>query len=266
MTSQEVAEMESADKILEITMDMGKAKTQKSLEAKLILGFIGGAMISLGYLAYMRIVGGMPESLGGLGSFLGACVFPVGLIIILLAGGELVTGNMMAVSAALIGRKVKVREWAANLLVITLANAVGALFVAYIFGHVVGLTSGEVYGHEVIAVAKAKLSANAIQCFFSGIGCNWFVGLALWLCYGAKDGIAKMVGIWFPVMTFVAIGFQHSVANLFAIPAAIFEGYGTWMQLLQNVIPVYLGNIAGGLVFVALLYYRAYHGHVHLAK
>lgn len=239
----------------------GVAKVEKTLEAKLILGFIGGAMISLGYLAYVRIAAAVSGLSAGLGSFLGACVFPIGLIVILLAGGELVTGNMMAVSSALFDRKIKLTDWIVNLLTITFANAVGALFVSYVFGHVVGMTSGELYGHEVALLADGKLGANGWQCFFSGIGCNWFVGLALWLCYGAKDGITKMIGIWFPVMTFVVTGFQHSVANIFLLSAVVFEGHSTWIQFFQNFIPVYLGNIVGGMIFVAFFYQRAYKGH-----
>ena len=239
----------------------GVAKVQKSMEAKLVLGFIGGAMISLGYLAYARIAAALAESqISAIGSFLGACVFPVGLIVILLAGGELVTGNMMTVSSALLDKKISFLDWAKNLLTITLANAVGALFVSYFFGHVVGLTTGALYAHEIEVLVQGKISATPIQCFLSGIGCNWFVGLALWLCYGAKEGIAKMLGIWFPVMVFVLIGFQHSVANIFLLTAAIFEDHATWGQFFQNFIPVYLGNLVGGMVFVALLYQIAYGG------
>lgn len=246
--------------ILNLTIDAGLKKTQKPLVAKLILGLIGGAMISLGYLAYIRIAASVG---GGLGSFLGSCTFPVGLIIILLAGGELVTGNMMAVSAALWNRKITISQWAGNLLTITAANAVGALAVAYFFGHLTGLTTAGIYLDEVIHVAKAKMSAAWLQCFLSGIGCNWFVGLSVWLCYGAKDAIGKIAAIWFPVMTFVAIGFQHSVANLFILPAAFFEGHATLLQIAANIIPVYLGNLAGGGLLVALLYTITYSHQDH---
>jgi len=253
--------MERPDNILQSCIDTGESKIKKTLEAKLILGFVGGAMISLGYLAYIKIAATIPESLGGLGSFLGACVFPVGLIVILLAGGELVTGNMMVVSAALLDKKISLGDWIKNILTITLANAVGALFVAYVFGHIVGLTAGEVYGHETALLAEGKLNASYLQCFFSGMGCNWLVGLSVWLCYGAKGSSGKILAIWFPIMTFVLIGFQHSVANIFLLAAAIFEGYITWFDFIQNLIPVYLGNIAGGMVFVALFYYRSYRNH-----
>ncbi|MGY3724083.1 formate/nitrite transporter [Granulicatella balaenopterae] len=245
--------------ILETSIEIGTKKIEKTLIAKLILGFIGGAMISLGYLAYIRVGASIALDLPSIASLVGASVFPIGLVVILLAGGELITGNMMAVSSAYFAKKVSLLDLVKNWFVITLANIVGAIFVAYFFGHFVGLTHSGVYQEYVIHVAQHKVSVSFWQAVVSGIGCNWFVGLALWLCYGAKDSAGKILGIWFPVMVFVAIGFQHSVANAFVIPAAIFEGSITWMDFLYNFIPVYLGNIIGGAVFVSGFYYLSYH-------
>ncbi|MHC5373506.1 formate/nitrite transporter family protein [Enterococcus sp. LJL120] len=242
----------------EIAVETGVKKTKKTLVEKLILGFIGGAMISLGYLAYIRVISSVAHELGSLASFIGACVFPVGLIVILMAGGELITGNMMVVAISFFAKKISFLDVVKNWLVITLANLVGAFFVAYFFGHIVGLTGSGVYLEETIAVAGAKIDATWLQAFVSGIGCNWFVCLAVWLCYGAKDAAGKILGIWFPVMTFVAIGFQHSVANMFVIPAAIFEGSYNWLDFFNNVIPVYFGNIVGGAIFVGFFYYMIY--------
>lgn len=253
--------MKLPNEILEDCIAAGENKVKKTLEEKLILGFIGGAMISLGYLAYFKVVATVSESLGGLGSFIGACVFPIGLIVILLAGGELVTGNMMVVSLSLMDKKIKFSDWLKNLLTITVANTVGSIFVALVFGHVIGLTAGEVYGDKIGMLAEGKLTASVLQCLLSGMGCNWFVGLAVWLCNGAKSGSAKMIGIWFPVMIFVLLGFQHSVANIFLLSAAIFEGHGTWGEAIMNLVPVYLGNLAGAMIFVALFYYRSYRRH-----
>lgn len=250
--------MHTPEEITKITIEMGYKKIHKTLEAKLILGFIGGAMISLGYLAYIRVVASIAETLPSIASLAGAAVFPIGLIVILLAGGELITGNMMAVSISYFAKKITLKELLNNWAVITFANILGALFVAYFFGHVVGLTGTGIYLEETVKVAGAKISATPLQAFISGIGCNWFVGLAVWLNYGAKSASDKILSIWFPVMTFVAIGFQHSVANLFVIPAAIFEGHYTWVDLLSNVLPVYAGNILGGAILVSLFYYRAY--------
>ncbi|MBF6626316.1 formate/nitrite transporter family protein [Aerococcaceae bacterium zg-BR9] len=254
--------MHTPEEIMEKAIEMGYKKTQKPLHSKLLLGFVGGAMIALGYLAYVRVISSVAHEWGSFASFIGACVFPVGLMVILLGGGELVTGNMMAVGAAMFDRKIRPIDFVKNLFVITAANFVGAMFVAYFFGHVVGLTATGVYLEETLAVASSKIAATPLQSFISGIGCNWFVGLALWLTYGAKTDAGKFLAIWFPVMTFVAVGFQHSVANFFVIGAAIFEGGATWGGLLMNFIPVYCGNIIGGAVFVSAIYYGAYkYGH-----
>jgi formate/nitrite transporter len=251
----------SPGEILTISIKNGTKKIAKPFVAKLILGFIGGAMISLGYLAYVRVSASIPSNLASLQALVGASVFPIGLIVILLAGGELITGNMMAVSTAFYDKKVSFQALLLNWLTITLANIVGALFVAYFFGHVVGLTANGVYADQVRQLAEHKISASWYQATISGIGCNWFVGLALWLCYGAKDAAGKILGIWFPVMIFVAIGFQHSVANAFLIPAAIFEGAVGWGDFFRNFVFVYLGNSIGGAIFVSGFYFVSYKGH-----
>lgn len=253
--------MYSPAEIVDVSIDSGIKKIQKPLAAKLILGFIGGAMISLGYLAYIRVSASIPDDLASVAALVGASVFPIGLIVILMAGGELITGNMMAVSIAFADRKVSFFDLFKNWVTITIANIFGALFVAYFFGHVIGLTHSGVYLDATVSLAQHKIEANWYQQLISGIGCNWFVGLALWLCYGAKDAAGKILGIWFPVMIFVAIGFQHSVANCFVIPAAIFEGQFTWLEFVQNFVFVYLGNIIGGAIFVSGFYYASYKHH-----
>lgn len=111
---------------------------------------------------------------------------------------------------------------------------------------------------KTVSIAEHKLDVTFAQAFFSGIGCNWLVAAAVWLSYGSEDMTGKILGIWFPTMTFVAIGFQHVVANMFVIPAAIFAGHFTWIEYLHNFVPVFLGNAVGGSVFVALAYYQAY--------
>jgi formate/nitrite transporter len=248
---EKVKWMYTPEEILEQTAATAVVKVNKPFLSKAILGFIGGAMISLGYLAYLKVGGG----------FVGAAIFPVGLVVILLAGGELITGNMMAVAVGYFKKRVTLSELLENWLVITVANLLGAIFVAYAFGVLAGtLTTGEPL-KEALHVAHGKLSAGFVASFFSGIGCNWFVGLAVWLSYGAKDFAGKILAIWFPVMTFVAIGFQHSVANSFLIPFTIFMGHATWLDFLTNFIPVYLGNVVGGAVLIALFYTLTYQKH-----
>lgn len=250
--------MMSPAEILNTTIHKGREKVDRTFLEKAVLGFIGGAMISLGYLLYIRVVASIAESVPSIASLVGAAVFPIGLIVILMGGGELITSNMAAVSASLFARKVKFSELIGNWVVITIFNIIGAIFVAYVFGHLVGLTHVGVFKEEVVRVATAKVGATWLQALLSGIGCNWFVGLAMWMCFGARDAAGKLLAIWFPIMAFVAIGFQHSVANAFVIPAAIFEGGATWIQFIQNFVFVYIGNIIGGVVFLAGFYTLSY--------
>lgn len=244
--------------IAEITIDAGVTKTQLPISHLLLLGFLGGAFISLGFLLDIRVIANLPAEWGSIANLLGGAVFPVGLILVVLAGAELITGNMMSVSMAFYAKKISLGKVIHNWGWITFANLIGALFVAYFFGHVVGLTETGPYLHKTVAVAQAKVDESFLQTFVSAIGCNWLVCLAIWLAYGANDFIGKIFGIWFPVMAFVAIGFQHVVANMFVIPAAIFAGEVTWIEFIGNVIPTFLGNAVGGAGFVGLLYFYVY--------
>lgn len=244
--------------IAEVTVENGIKKAHNPLSAVLILGFLGGAFISLGFLLDIRVIASAPAEWGSIAGFIGAAIFPLGLILVLLAGGELLTGNMMAVPLAFMARKITFWDTMKNLILITISNLAGALFVAYFFGHIVGLTSDGVYLDKLVSIAEHKLDDSFLQAFISGIGCNWLVALAVWLSYGADSFSGKILGIWFPTMAFVAIGFQHVVANMFLIPAAIFEGHFTWGQYLMNFIPVWLGNLVGGAIFVGAAYWAAY--------
>ncbi|PLR86819.1 formate/nitrite transporter [Bacillus canaveralius] len=246
------------EQIVKISIESGVKKTKYPLQQTLILGFQAGAFVALGYLLYIRVTAPLPAELAGLSSLIGASVFPIGLILTLIAGGELLTGNMMAVPLARLADKIATKKVIYNWLLITISNFAGAIFVAYIFGHVGGLTETGPYLAKTVSIAEHKLSASYLEAFISGIGCNWLVALAVWLSYGSKDMAGKMIGIWFPTMAFVAIGFQHVVANMFVIPAAIFAGSFTWLDYIRNLVPVFLGNALGGSVFVAMAYWHAY--------
>lgn len=246
------------DQIAQVTVEMGVKKAHNPLLTVLILGFLGGAFIALGFLLDIRVIASAPEEWGSIATFIGAAVFPIGLILVLLAGGELLTGNMMAVPLSRMAKRISTGEMCKNLVLITLSNFVGALFVAYFFGHIVGLTADGAYLEKLVDMAGHKLDDSFLQAFVSGIGCNWLVALAVWLSYGADNMSGKILGIWFPTMAFVAIGFQHVVANMFLIPAAIFEGYFSWGDYFRNFVPVWLGNLTGGALFVAGAYWTAY--------
>ncbi|WHY83837.1 formate/nitrite transporter family protein [Neobacillus novalis] len=246
------------DKIIEITVENGVKKTKYSVVQTMILGFEAGAFIALGYLLFIRVTGTLTGNLQELSSLIGASVFPIGLILTLLAGGELLTGNMMAVPLARLSKRVTSGQVFRNWFLVMVSNFIGAIFVAYFFGHLVGLTETGPYLEKTISIAEHKLEASFLQAFISGIGCNWLVASAVWLSYGADDMTGKITGIWFPTMAFVAIGFQHVVANMFVIPAAIFAGHFTWLEYVTNFIPVFLGNAVGGTVFIAMAYWYAY--------
>ena len=143
----------------------------------LSLGFLGGAFIGVGFLALLRVSGSIPKEFGGIASLLGASVFPIGLICILVGGGELVTGNMMAVTVAYLNKKVSLKLLAKNLFIITLANLVGSLFAAYFLGHLTGLTGGAIAA-KTIAAGESKIYLSFWQVLFSAVGCNWLVGMA----------------------------------------------------------------------------------------
>jgi formate transporter len=245
--------------IAEITVENGIKKATQSTRSALVLGFAAGAFIALGYLLYIRVIANAPAEWGSITTFIGASLFPLGLILVLVGGGELLTGNMMAVPLARMQCKISTIQMTKNIVLITISNFVGAIFVAYFFGHIVGLTETGPYLEKTISIAEHKIHDTFLQAFVSGIGCNWLVALAVWLSYGAKDISGKILGIWFPTMAFVAIGFQHVVANMFVIPAAIFAGGDiSWLDYLQNFVPVFLGNLTGGVIFVAGIYKLAY--------
>ncbi|HDR4259494.1 TPA: formate/nitrite transporter family protein, partial [Bacillus anthracis] len=171
--------------------------------------------------------------------------------------GELITGNMMSMSMALYAKKITFVSVLNNWIWITFMNFVGAIFVAYCFGHLGGLTEGD-YLNKTVAIAEGKLHESFGRTLILAIGCNWLVCLALWLAYGTSDFVGKIIGIWIPIMAFVVIGFQQVVANMFVISAVIFAGHLTWMDLARNFVPVFIGNVIGGAGFVGFAYYACY--------
>lgn len=243
--------------ILKITAESGVKKARLPWITVLLLGFLGGAFISIGFLADIRVIGTAPKEWGSMAGVIGAAVFPVGLMLTILAGGELLTGNMMTMATAWFTRKISFVQVMINWLLVLVSNFAGAIAVAYFFGHVVGLTEGAFLA-KTLSIAHAKVSEGYSVAFISAIGCNWLVCLAVWMANGSKDSVGKFVGIWFPIMAFVAIGFQHVVANMFVIPAAIFAGELSWSAYFNNFVPVFLGNVAGGAIFVGLAYFGAY--------
>lgn len=252
-------DMYSAPEVLNILGDKAKIKKELPLVKLFLLAVLAGSFIAEGYLAFIRISGTTPKEWGGLNSFLGGCVFPIGLIAIVLVGGELLTGNMMTMAIGVYQKKVNVVALIRNWIVVLIGNIVGGIIIAFLFGHFVGLTEGDFLA-KTVAVAQAKINDPPLVAIVSGIGCNIFVCMGVWFSTQAKGFSAKILGAWFPVMIFVLIGFQHVVANAFIIPAAIFSGASpiSWVDFIVNIILIFIGNAIGGALAFGLPCYLMY--------
>lgn len=227
----------------------------------LVSGFLAGAYVGFGGLLAIlvgkgiapAVVNGVPYN--GLGRLVFAGVFPVGLILVLIAGAELFTGNTgILVPGALSGR-VPGRGLPRNWALVYLGNLAGSLFFAYVLAYLTGLCAGEPYLSAVRGIALDKTNLSFPTAFWHGVGCNWLVCLAIWLAAAADDVGGKILAVWFPIMAFVGIGFEHCVANMFFIPAGMLYGAGVSVGqfVLRNLLPVTLGNIVGGAFFVGVL-------------
>ncbi|QEY23948.1 formate/nitrite transporter family protein [Neisseria animalis] len=249
--------------ILQDVITKSQTKSNTNLKTLAILSFLGGGYVGFGYLAYLRVVSGIPGDWGGLAALLGAAVFPICLICILIGGGELATGNMMMMALGRLSRCVSFEKLLRNWVVVSLGNLAGAVAMAFFLGHYVGLAEGAA-AVKTIAIAEAKINMDFGRAFVSAIACNWMVCMGIWFYFGAKQTSGRILAMWFPVMIFVLIGLQHFVANMFIIPAGIWAGADvTWGQFFFNMIPVFLGNVAGGAMFVGASYLYAYK---HLLK
>ncbi len=242
---------------------IGCAKVGLDAGRLLALGFLAGAYIAFGGLLAVIVGSGAP-AIGavnpGLQKFIFAAVFPVGLMLVILAGAELFTGNAATcIPAALSGRitwRGVLRNWALSYV----GNFDGSLVVAYFFTFLTGLLLKEPWLTSIVGIAEGKVSQDFWVLLLKGIACNWLVCLAVWLAVSADDVAGKILGIWFPIMAFVAIGFEHSVANMYFIPAGIWYGASvTWGRfLVGNLLPVTIGNVIGGAVFVGAVYWYIY--------
>lgn len=242
----------------------GGVKNSSKLSHTILLSFLAGAYIAFGGLLAEvanagMVANGFPI---GLSKFVFGAVFPVGLILVVIAGSELFTGNIIYMIMGLLHGKANAKGLARNWGVSWIFNFVGALFVAYVLAYLGGIiTSDPAIQAGAIKVATAKVGLSWDVAFIRAIGCNWLVCLAVYLAFASDDIIGKILGIWFPIMAFVTIGFEHSIANMFFIPLGMFLGGEgiTWATMLwNNLIPVTLGNIVGGGLFVACIYYFVY--------
>ena len=253
-------------------VNVGVAKVNLSVLKMFILGIFAGCYIGFGAHLCTTVVTGWAPEFFGLSKFLGAAVFSTGLMLVVIAGAELFTGNCL-IPLALLEKKVTFGGMMKNWLIVYIGNLVGSLLLAYTIAGLTGLNNGPIGGTALkIATAKCALPSSAI--FFRAILCNWLVCLAIVLALAANDIVGKIFGIFFPIMAFVAMGFEHSVANMFFIPAGIFtkalpkaaelitnpqllDGLNT-ANAVRNISMATLGNIVGGGFMVATLYWIVY--------
>jgi formate/nitrite transporter len=261
--------------ILEFTSDISVARVNRNKMSQLILAFFAGAFIAFASegsnMAAFSLFA-KPETYG-LGKVLAGAVFGTGLMLVLVAGAELFTGNALIIVAVL-DRKVKIRQMLSNWLIVYVGNFIGGLFIAYMMKESGLFNSGaNVLGGQTIKIASYKTQLAFHSAFFLGVMCNWLVCLAVWVSFAAKDVLGKLFVCFFVIGLFITSGFEHSVANMYYIPAGIFAkanaawaaasgvgaqqlaelNWGTFIT--KNLIPVTLGNIVGGALLVGSLYW-----------
>ena len=225
----------------------------------LALGVLAGAFIAFGAMFSTLALTGSPLGFGP-GRVLAGLAFSLGLVLVVVGGAELFTGNNLVVMAWA-ARKITTGQLLRNWALVYVANLVGALGSALMmwWSGALGLGGGAV-AETAIAIAEAKVALGFTEALFRGILCNVLVCLAVWLSFAAHDVPGKVLAIIFPISAFVALGFEHSVANMYLIPIAMLAGAEsvTAAGFLANLIPVTLGNIVGGGGFVALVYWLIY--------
>ncbi len=242
--------------IVKTTIDTGINKSNLKTKQCLLLGILAGLFIGLGALGNIIISQTVGSIDIGLAKFAGAIVFPVGLMLVIVCGAELFTGNNL-MTLAVLDKKITSKQMLRNWILVYIANLIGSLLlVGLVFGS--GILSGDSI-IKAISIAESKVTLNMSQAFFRGVLCNILVVIAVWMATASKDIISKLFACWFPIMLFVLCGFEHSVANMFFIPMGMVLGANiTIAQFITNLIFVTLGNIVGGAILIPFIYYKAY--------
>lgn len=221
---------------------------------------LAGAYIALGGVLSVIIGFGFPEITAGnpgLQRMLSGAVFPIGLMLVVILGADLFTGNNALLIPPLLKRELSAWQLIRNWATVWLGNFAGALSFAYFMVYLTGVCSNDVYSKALISMAEAKTSAPFGVIFLKGIGANWCVCLAVWLALSGRRLGEKLIACEIPVFAFVALGYEHCIANMFFIPLGMM--FGADVDILgmftANLLPATLGNIAGGAIFVGALHY-----------
>ena len=224
----------------------------------LVLGIMAGAFIGFGaYIFVLATAAGGDLYQAIIQKLIGAALFPVGLMMVILCGAELFTGNNL-MSLALMDKKITAPQMLKNWGIVYIGNFIGSILMALIIAKS-GLLIDDAAARAV-AIATAKTNMPFGAAILRGILCNILVVLACWMQAGSKELIGKIFAIWFPIMMFVFAGFEHSIANMTYVPMGIFLGaeLGFGAFLINNLLPVTIGNIIGGALIVPCAYYYAY--------
>jgi len=258
-----------------LTRTVCRQKTRESILHLTILGFFAGVYVGFGAQLAIMVTHDLAAFVGvGMSKLIGGAVFSVGLMLVVVAGAELFTGNNL-IFLSVLGRQVTVRKLLRNWTIVYFANLVGSLLlVLLMYWSGLWKTDGGLVGAKALSIANAKVNLTFLQAFARGILCNWLVCLAVWMAVSARAVAGKVFAVFFPITAFVASGFEHSVANMFFIPMglamkeqlAVVTAAGladklshlTVGGMVMNLIPVTLGNIIGGAFFVSTLYWVVY--------
>lgn len=271
--------------ITDFTVNTGIKKANMPASKQFLLGILAGAFIAFGAQAANVVTHTITDV--GIAKLIAGLIFPAGLMLVLMAGAELFTGNCLMV-LALLERKITLTKLLRSWLVVYLGNLVGGVLVAYLVFWSGQLNyTGGLLGGVTIKAAAGKISLTFVQALVLGVLCNWLVCLAVWTSFGAKDAIGKAVCVFFPVWVFVASGFEHSIANMYYIAAGIFAKSNAhfiskaieagasqstidalnWCSMfVNNLVPVTIGNIIGGSVFVGVVYWFVYHDNINMKE
>lgn len=261
--------------------DIAEAKTKLPLGKMLVLGIFAGAFIAFGAIGSQIAAFGVQPA--ALGRMLSAAVFPIGLMLVLIAGAELFTGNCLIIVSVL-EKRATLSGLLRNWLFVYLGNLIGGVAVAAlaVYGHVFDMYNCEL-AKVAVTTAVSKVNLDFLDAFIKGILCNVLVCGAVWVSFAADELAGKVLALFLPVSLFVLCGFEHCVANMYFVPAGIlssieykipiesigavsFMGYdveGALALLLKflykNLLPVTLGNIFGGAIILGLGYWFVYY-------
>lgn len=255
--------MKTPNEILHAAVEAGARKAALSdgnVVRLLVSAAMAGCFIGLGGILSIIVGYGFPELTAAnpaLQKLLSGLMFPVGLVLIVILGAELFTGNnALLIPSMLQGRHSAwsvLKNWA----LVYAGNFVGVIAFTWLMVYVCGLSGAEPWRSAIVGIAQAKVAMSWPVVFLKGIGANWCVCLAVWLALSSGSTLGKMAGCWIPVMAFVALGYEHSIANMFFIPLGMMEGadIGVWESIHKSFIPATLGNIVGGALMVGAAHY-----------